>query len=154
MNKGERIKRIRIKKGLSQTELANLAGISKQNLYKYENSIITNIPSDKIETIARLCDTTPAYLMGWEDNADVEPQTTLPKQPEEYISLSPIQQQILSNCQQLNETGQKKVLDFSNDLVSSNNYTAIGREPGFKIAAYGAAETEEDIQPPIEETTT
>ena len=50
----------------SQIELANKIGISKQNLYKYENSIITNIPSDKIEAIARVCDTTPAYIMGWE----------------------------------------------------------------------------------------
>ena len=147
MNKGERIKKIRIEKGFSQTELANLAGISKQNLYKYENSIITNIPSDKIEAIARLCDTTPAYIMGWEDSADTVSQTTL-------SILSPIQQQILSNCQQLNETGQKKVLDFSDDLIDSGKYVHIGREPGSRIAAYGATETEEDIQPPIEEITT
>ncbi len=154
MNKGERIKKIRTEKGFSQTELANLAGISKQNLYKYENSIITNIPSDKIETIARLCDTTPAYIMGWEDNADTEPLTTLPRQTGEHLFLTPIQEKILSNCKQLNETGQKKVLDFSDDLISSNNYAAIGREPGYRIAAYGATETEEDYQPPIEEITT
>ena len=154
MNKGERIKKIRTEKGFSQTELANLAGISKQNLYKYENSIITNIPSDKIETIARLCDTTPAYIMGWEDNPDTEPLTTLPRQTGEHLSLSPTQQKIISNCKQLNETGQQKVLDFSDDLVSTEKYKPIGREPGYRIAAYGATETEEDYQPPIEEITT
>lgn len=71
MNKGERIKKAREKCGISQTELAKLIGISKQNLYKYENSIITNIPSDKIEAIADKLGTTPAYLMGW-DTPDID----------------------------------------------------------------------------------
>ena len=35
--------------GISQTELANKIGVSKQNLYKYENDIILNIPRDKIQ---------------------------------------------------------------------------------------------------------
>ena len=34
-------------------------------MYKYENGIVTNIPMDKIETMAKLFSVTPAYLMGW-----------------------------------------------------------------------------------------
>ena len=34
-------------------------------MYKYENGIITNIPSNKIEAIAKALEITPAYLMGW-----------------------------------------------------------------------------------------
>ena len=52
MTVGERIKLARETKNLSQTDLANACKISKQTLYKYENNIITNIPSDKIEVIA------------------------------------------------------------------------------------------------------
>ena len=53
MTVGDRIKRYRELRGFSnQTEFA-ACGISKQSLYKYENNIITNIPSDKIEIIAR-----------------------------------------------------------------------------------------------------
>ena len=84
----------------------------------------------------------------------LEPQTTLHEHTGEHFSLSPIQQKIISNCQLLNETGQKKVLDFSDDLIDTGKYTDFAREPGARIAAHGATETEEDIQLPIEEITT
>ena len=66
MTRGERIKHRRQELGMSQTELADTVGITKQQMYKYENDIITNIPSDKIELIATALHTTPAYLMGWD----------------------------------------------------------------------------------------
>lgn len=65
MTIGERIKKERKKKGLSQVELADKIGATKQTLYKYETGVITNIPSDKIEAIASVLGLTPAYLMGW-----------------------------------------------------------------------------------------
>lgn len=68
MTIGDRIKERREVVNISQTELAEKAGISKQTLYKYENNIIANIPSDKVEKIASILDTTPAYLMGWDIN--------------------------------------------------------------------------------------
>lgn len=70
MNVGDRIKLRRKEIGMSQTDLANKVGSTKQNIYKYENGIITNIPSDKIEAISAALCTTPAYLMGWDDTAD------------------------------------------------------------------------------------
>lgn len=65
MNIGDRIREKRCELNFSQTELANKIGTTKQNIYKYENGIITNIPSDKIEQLAIALQTTPAYLMGW-----------------------------------------------------------------------------------------
>ena len=61
----QRIREYRIKAGKSQVELAKAIGVSKQTLYKYENDIITNIPSDKIELVAAACNVSPADLMGW-----------------------------------------------------------------------------------------
>lgn len=69
MTKGERIKRLREQRGINQTALADRIDTSKQTLYKYENDIITNIPSDKIEALAEALGTTPAYIMGWDDIA-------------------------------------------------------------------------------------
>lgn len=66
MTIGDRIRATRLAQGIAQIDLANSAHISKQTLYKYESNIITNIPSDKIERIARYLDVTPGYLMGWE----------------------------------------------------------------------------------------
>ena len=68
MSKGSLIKQLRESCQYSQTEFAKLIRVSKQSLYKYENDIITNIPSDKIELIAQICCVSPAYLMGWTDD--------------------------------------------------------------------------------------
>jgi len=67
MTVGDRIKNRRCDCNIPQNELAQKVGITKQTLYKYEKNIITNIPSDEIELIAKALETTPAYLMGWED---------------------------------------------------------------------------------------
>lgn len=69
MTIGRRIKELREKHGMSQVDLADKISVSKQTLYKYENGIITNIPSDKIESIAKILRTSPSYIMGW-DNAE------------------------------------------------------------------------------------
>ena len=86
MTVGERIKLARETKNLSQTDLANACKISKQTLYKYENKIITNIPSDKIEAIANYLSISPAYLMGWEtDNKDTNNKLTDDEELQEYL---------------------------------------------------------------------
>ena len=64
MTKGERIKRLREHRGINQTALADRIDTSKQTLYKYENDIITNIPSDKIEALAEALGTTPRLYYG------------------------------------------------------------------------------------------
>lgn len=68
MTKGQRIKLVREHKNISQVALAKAVNISKQTLYKYETGVITNIPSDKIEEIAKVCGVSPAYIMGWTNN--------------------------------------------------------------------------------------
>lgn len=68
MTIGDRIKKEREKKGITQVDLAIKINVSKQTLYKYEHNIITNIPSDKIEAISATLNCSPAYLMGWEKN--------------------------------------------------------------------------------------
>lgn len=73
MTVGERLKSLRENIGLSQVDFADKINVSKQTLYKYENNLITNIPSDKIEAAARLGGVSPAYLMGWESSQDIKP---------------------------------------------------------------------------------
>lgn len=67
MTIGERIRNRREQLHFGLTELADKVNISKQALYKYENDIVTNIPSNKIEELAKALQTTPAYLMGWDE---------------------------------------------------------------------------------------
>ena len=60
----------RLENNLSLQEVADKLGVSKVTVSRYETLDITNIPSDKIEGMAELYNTTPAYLMGWEDKKE------------------------------------------------------------------------------------
>ena len=79
MNIGEKIKFLRCQSGYTQEELAISAKTTKQTIHKYETGIISNIPASKIKAIADKLNTTPAYLMGWEDdNTVVYPDNIVP----------------------------------------------------------------------------
>lgn len=67
MTVGDRIRQARLEQDVTQQELADYIGVSKQAVYKYENNIVTNIPTDKVDAIARRLKVSPAYLMGWEE---------------------------------------------------------------------------------------
>lgn len=87
MTIGERIKSLRESKRITQTELAEKLGTTKQNIYKYENGIITNIPSDKIELMAKCFEVSPGYIMGWEDENELDGLSIL---MEKYDNIRPI----------------------------------------------------------------
>ena len=54
--------------GLTLEELAARVGTSKQTIHRYENGTITNIPPEKVEALANALSTTPAALMGWQED--------------------------------------------------------------------------------------
>lgn len=74
MTIGERIKAYRLRKNLTQAELAEKLNVAKQTVFKYETGIVTNIPSDKIELMSQIFGVTPAELMGWKQT----PATLVP----------------------------------------------------------------------------
>ena len=59
------LKRMRKEKGITLEALASAIGTSRQTVHRYENGIITNIPPEKVEAIARALGTSPTELMGW-----------------------------------------------------------------------------------------
>ena len=85
MTIGERIKSLRESKRITQTELAEKLGTTKQNIYKYENGIITNIPSDKIELMAKCFEVSPGYIMGWEDEDKEQIKGAVPFYPQDMV---------------------------------------------------------------------
>lgn len=65
---GDRINKKRLEKGMTLEELGRKVGVSKVTIHKYESKVITNIPSDRIEAMAKALEVSPAYLMGWNDS--------------------------------------------------------------------------------------
>ncbi len=68
MTTGQRIKDRRKAIGLSAERLAEMLGVSPATIYRYENGDIEKVPGDRLGPIASALNTTPAYLMGWEDS--------------------------------------------------------------------------------------
>lgn len=64
---GYRIKSRRQEQGLKQSELAQMVGITRHLLYKYESGIVKVIPYDKLVALADALDVQPSYLAGWSD---------------------------------------------------------------------------------------
>lgn len=73
-NIGNRIRILRKKNEITQTELAKKIGSTKQNIYKYENGLVTNIPYDKLILLAKALGTTPVELIGWKDEPEQLPE--------------------------------------------------------------------------------
>lgn len=68
MTVGERIKYLRIEKGMTQKELGEKVGVNNAAINKYETGIVINLKRDMIAKLADALDVTPTYLMGWEDD--------------------------------------------------------------------------------------
>lgn len=71
----DNLKNRRKELGLTLEEVAKHVGITRQTAQKYESGIVANIPSDKVEKLAEVLQTTPAFLMGWDIP---EPANTYP----------------------------------------------------------------------------
>jgi transcriptional regulator with XRE-family HTH domain len=75
MRIGERIKQRRLELGYTADMLAKMLNKNRATIYRYENGDIENMPIDVLEPLAKALNTTPAYLMGWNDSEQsVEPK--------------------------------------------------------------------------------
>ncbi len=63
---GETLKKLRRERGLTLEEVALAVGTSKQTVSRYEKGVISNIPHEKVEALARALSVSPSALMGWE----------------------------------------------------------------------------------------
>lgn len=142
MTVGERIKELRTALGLSQVDFADKINVSKQTLYKYENNIITNIPSDKIEAAARLGNVSPAYLMGWSKKQTVL-NTFCGSGTIEHISQS--EKALLDLYHSLNSTGKKEAYKRVEELTLISKYTTKEAINSINVTATIAAHARTDV---------
>ena len=63
----ERIKRLRKQNKLSVDEIIKKLNISRATYYRYESNEIEKLPLTILEPLAKILNTTPAYLMGWQE---------------------------------------------------------------------------------------
>lgn len=129
MQIGSRLKEKRHALHLTLADVAKAVGVSRQTLSRYETGVIVNIPSDKIEALAQVLQTTPAYLMGWEMLKTTDMNDDLTHIPvigqvtattnSIQISLAPEECEILEKYRSLNETCRSKVAGYLDSLCES-----------------------------------
>lgn len=122
MNIGDRIRLRRNQLDKTLEEVGKIVGVTRATIQRYENGNIQNIPSDKIELLAKSLKTTPAYLMGWED--------------EETIEQNAQEQKIIESFNKLNTEGKEKAIAYTQDLVDSGKYSTETKPTVKEMIAY------------------
>lgn len=84
MSIGEKIKELRKSQNMTVEELASKLGKNRATIYRYERGDIEALPLDALDPLAKALNTTPAYLMGWDnfkENISQELHAFLEKTP-------------------------------------------------------------------------
>ena len=102
----QRIKALRQEKGLTLEQVAEVVGVGKSTVRKWETGMIANMRRDKIADLAKALGTTPAYLMGWkEENVEKE---NYPSEPQ----LTEVEKLALELFRRIPEDKQAEALDL------------------------------------------
>lgn len=80
----DNIRRLRIKQGLTQEELAKRLGYADKSMIAKIEKGVVDLPHSKVSEFAKVFGVSPAYLAGWEkENSgkipDTEPETAIPE---------------------------------------------------------------------------
>lgn len=63
MNAGVMLKQLRLEKGYTLEQLGEKVGVGKSTIRKWENGMIANMRSDKIQKLAYALDIDPVYII-------------------------------------------------------------------------------------------
>ena len=115
--------------GLTMLDIARMVGVSEGTISRWESGDIANMKRDKIVALANALQVTPAFIMGWED--EVSDKNVRAANTKKRVALhngnsSPIPEispVLADNYSKLNLEGQKKLIEYSDDLVTSGRYS-------------------------------
>lgn len=83
----KRIKDLRTEKKLTLEQVADVVGVGKSTVRKWETGMIANMKRDKISSLAKALGTTPEYLMGWDDKKENPDQLVLTGEDKELYEI-------------------------------------------------------------------
>jgi len=115
MSFGSRLKQKRKEKGLKQSELGKLLGVTGSAIANYEN----NFSSPKADILYKVFDVLQCdanFLFQDEMKNSPTPEST------GIEELTHAEKHLIKNLRGLNNDGQEKLLDYSDDLVASGRY--------------------------------
>lgn len=119
INSIQRIKERRMSLGLSYQRLADKTGLSKSTLQRYESGTIKNLPADKLSLLAAALETTPSYLMGWNEIDCHSPVNVEREQlKERFIRLIRKRKALFNQCGlSIDSLTDEEIEELSDDLL-------------------------------------
>lgn len=106
---GQRIKFRRKQLSISAEKLASIIGVSPATVYRWEKGEIEKVSSAIINPLADALHTTPAFLMGWNDDPDSVIEDT-----KSVVHLQTSEARILAKgFDQMPEAERKRALDMA-----------------------------------------
>lgn len=126
----DKIKSLRKEKGLTQTELGKILGVSQAMIGQYESGI----RKPKIEQLLKIADALDVNINSLLDSIDSPAlramQETNSPLYDDYkqllltknIKLTETDIELINNFHKLNDSGQKRLLEYLDDLLQIDSY--------------------------------
>ncbi len=73
MTMGDRLKRLRLQRGMTQEEVGKLVGVQRSTVQKWESGQTQNLRTSVIERLSNFFQVSPSYLMGMDSSSDSSP---------------------------------------------------------------------------------
>ena len=118
MKTNDRIKTLRLRNKQTLEEVAKKVGVTKATVQRWESGLIANMKQDKIIKLAESLKTTPAYILGFEEDADIRKDIQNIKVKEE---LSPMEKIIVGIFKNLSDEEKGEVILYANNIKNTNN---------------------------------
>jgi transcriptional regulator with XRE-family HTH domain len=83
----EKIKELRLSKGMTLEEVGDIVGVGKSTVRKWETGAISDMKRDKIPLLAEALSTTPAYLLGWFEHEPIENNIKITEDEQKLLDL-------------------------------------------------------------------
>ena len=90
--------------------MADIVGVGKSTVRKWETGMIANMKRDKIALLAKALSTTPAYLMGWNEETEKK----------NYIEVTEDEQKLLEIFRLVPENQQQMVMQMIEIALNTN----------------------------------
>lgn len=120
MKVGDRIRDLRVSRGLTQEELGNILGVTKGAIQKYENGHIRNFKSDTIKKLTNYFGVPPVNFIY--DSGEVPDYSEPAIESFLYTYFKNRSGEILKRMNSLNEEGLRKIEEYAKDILEIEKY--------------------------------
>lgn len=114
MEMKDRIKQLRLEKGLTQEELGRLLGVGHSAVAKWENGMTKNMKTAMVAKMARIFNCRPSYVMAMEDNPKAV-AVDVPDMDDQFAKLA-------EWYTMLNQEGRERAEQYMSDLAQMTKY--------------------------------